>query len=59
MSKNPEKYPICVNCPHYKSVTDYECEVRAYGEEKAYKCKYDFVCGRAYNLSKRAIDKAE
>lgn len=58
MNNNPEKYPVCVKCPHYKSVANYECEVKAYGKEYAYKCKYDFVCGRVYNLSKRMYDKA-
>lgn len=53
-NRNPEKYLICVNCPHYKSVADYEIEAKLYGEEKTYKCKYDFVCGRVYNLSKKS-----
>ncbi len=50
--KNPEKYPVCAHCPHYKSVAEYEIEVKAYGAEKAYECKYEFVCGRIYNLMK-------
>lgn len=58
MNNNPEKYPMCVNCPHYKPVTNYECEVSAYGKEYAYQCKHRIACGRAYNLSKYMYGKA-
>ena len=52
-SQNPEKYPVCVHCPYYKSVADYEWEVKGYGKEKAYKCKYEFICGHVLQFSDR------
>lgn len=52
--KNPEKYPVCVHCQQYKPIAEYEIEVKAYGAEKASKCKYEFVCGRIYNLMENA-----
>ena len=50
-SNNPEQYPVCVHCPYYKSVADYEMEVKAYGKEKAYQCIHRKVCGYVLRFS--------
>lgn len=53
-SNNPEQYPVCVHCPYYKSVADYEIEVKAYGKEKAYRCIHRKVCGYVLQFSGRS-----
>lgn len=49
--KNPETYSVCKHCPYYKSVADYEIEIKAYGEEEALKCKYERICGSVLRFS--------